>query len=218
MLQTLDVLLFPSLPVAFVMLQRIGAALYDLGHAFAKSVPDVLESRTAALVLDGIVQERGDLTTAYQRFFTVMRRLPPDWAHEFATVDYERRLALVAERLTDHAPELIGVARYEPSGESDTAEIALVVEDAWQDRGLGVTLLGDLLAAAEARGIRRFVAYVLGDNHRMLGLLTRHTNVGERSVESGVVTLILGRKAGAECEESPGGGPPKREDAGAHRA
>ncbi len=127
-----------------------------------------------------------------------MRRLPPDWAHEFATVDYERRLALVAERLTADAPELIGVARYEPSEESDTAEIALVVEDAWQGHGLGVTLLGDLLAAAEARGIRRFVAYVLGDNRRMLNLLARHADVRDRSVESGVVTLILRRKAGPE--------------------
>ena len=143
----------------------------------------------------GELYDRLSLTTTYQRFFTVMRRLPADWAHEFATVDYERRLALVAERPTDHGPELIGVARYEPSEESDAAEIALVVEDAWQGRGLGVTLLGDLLAAAEARGIRRFVAYVLGDNRRMLGVLTRHTDVRERSVESGVVTLILGRKA-----------------------
>ena len=123
----------------------------------------------------GELYDRLSLTTTYQRFFTVMRRLPPDWAHQFATVDYERRLALVAERPTDRGPELIGVARYEPSEESDAAEIALVVEDAWQGRGLGVTLLGD--------------------NRRMLGVLTRHTDVRERSVESGVVTLILGRKA-----------------------
>src|SRR2546426_793981 len=35
--------------------------------------------------------------TAYHRFFTVMKRLPPDWAQVLATVDYRRRLALVAE-------------------------------------------------------------------------------------------------------------------------
>jgi len=36
--------------------------------------------------------------TAYQRFFTLMRRLPPSWFHFFANVDYRNRLALVAER------------------------------------------------------------------------------------------------------------------------
>jgi hypothetical protein len=50
--------------------------------------------------------------TAYQRFFTVMRRLPPDWARLRATVDYRDRLALVAEHRPDGAPELVGVGRY----------------------------------------------------------------------------------------------------------
>lgn len=36
--------------------------------------------------------------TKYQRFFVILRRLPPDWAHFFANVDYHRRMALVAER------------------------------------------------------------------------------------------------------------------------
>ena len=48
--------------------------------------------------------------TAYQRFFTVMRRLPQDWVHYFANVDYRRRLALVAERETVAGVELVGVA------------------------------------------------------------------------------------------------------------
>jgi RimJ/RimL family protein N-acetyltransferase len=139
--------------------------------------------------------DRLSFTTTYQRFFTVMQRLPPAWARELATVDYQRRLALVAERWPGNASKLIGVARYEPSEQADTAEVALVVEDAWQGRGLGVTLHDDLLAAGEARGIRRFVAYVLGDNRRMLNLLAQHTSVQEQSVESGVVTLILSRAA-----------------------
>jgi GNAT superfamily N-acetyltransferase len=75
--------------------------------------------------------------TAYQRFFTVLRRLPPDWYHFFANVDYVRRLALVAERETVAGVQLIGVGRYEPSEEPDTAEVAFVVEDGWQGRGLG---------------------------------------------------------------------------------
>ena len=130
--------------------------------------------------------------TAYQRFFTVMKRLPPDWAHFLANVDYRRRLALVVEH--EPAAELVAVARYESTGEAGTAEIAFVVQDGWQDRGLGTLLLGELLAAAEARGIRRFLAYVLADNRRMLDLLHRFTEVLERKTESGVTSLVCARR------------------------
>ena len=48
--------------------------------------------------------------------------------------------------------------------------------------------------AAEARGIRRFRAYVLADNYRMLGLLSRHTRMLERKVEGGVADLLFERR------------------------
>jgi RimJ/RimL family protein N-acetyltransferase len=130
--------------------------------------------------------------TVYQRFFTIMKRLPSQWAHLFANVDYRRRLALVAEHPRDGAaPELIGVGRYEPTEQPDTAEIAFVVQDGWQGRGLGRILLREVLGAGEARGIRRFRALVLAENRRMLRLLARHTKVIERSVEDGVASLLL---------------------------
>jgi RimJ/RimL family protein N-acetyltransferase len=132
--------------------------------------------------------------TAYQRFFTVMKRLPPDWAHLLANVDYERRLALLAEHGPPGDPELVGVARYEPTDQSDIAEIAFVIQDGWQNRGLGTLMLDALLAAAEARGIRRFRAYVLASNMRMIDLLVRFTDVQERSMESGVTELLLTRR------------------------
>ena len=93
-----------------------------------------------------------------------MKRLPPDWARMLATVDYRRRLALVAERGPSDAPELVGVGRYEPTDDPDTAEIAFVVQDGFQGRGRGSILLRQLLDAAEARGIHRFRAFVLADN------------------------------------------------------
>jgi RimJ/RimL family protein N-acetyltransferase len=129
--------------------------------------------------------------TAYQRFFTSMRRLPPDWARLLAGVDYRRRLALVAERGPAAAPEPIAVARYEPTERADTAEVAFVVQDDWQGKGLGVILLRELLAAAQARGIRQFRAYVLADNARMLDLLRRFTDIREHRVDSGVVELLF---------------------------
>jgi RimJ/RimL family protein N-acetyltransferase len=140
--------------------------------------------------------------TAYQRFFTVMKRLPPDWARMLATVDYRRRLALLAERGSEGDPELIAVARYEPGG-ADAAEVAFVVQDGWQGKGLGAILLRRLLEAAEARGIRRFVAHVLADNRRMLDLLLRFTDVEERTLEAGVATVRFRRGPGPTEETRP---------------
>jgi len=139
--------------------------------------------------------ERLSRHTAYQRFFTVLRRLPNDWYHFFANVDYVRRLALVAERETVAGTQLIGVGRYEPSEEPDVAEVAFVVEDGWQGRGLGAILLEAVLGAADARGLRRFRADVLADNHRMLRLLATHTEVDERKTEEGVTGLRFRRRA-----------------------
>jgi RimJ/RimL family protein N-acetyltransferase len=138
--------------------------------------------------------------TAYQRFFTVMRRLPPNWAHFLANVDYRRRLALVVEC---DAGELVAVARYEPTDREDTAEIAFVVQDGWQNRGLGTILFRQVLDAAAARGMRRFRAYVLANNRRMLDLITRFGDVRERKTEQGVTELLFTRRAEAERASVP---------------
>jgi GNAT superfamily N-acetyltransferase len=131
--------------------------------------------------------------TAYQRFFTVMQRLPPDWYHYFANVDYVRRLALVAERETVSGYQIIGVGRYERGDEPDLAEVAFVVEDGWQGRGLGKILLESVLSAAAARGIERFRAWVLTENYRMLRLLSTRTRIEERTTEEGVTGLRFRR-------------------------
>ena len=138
--------------------------------------------------------------TAYQRFFTVMRQLPSDWLHHFANVDYRRRLALVAEHDTPEGPRLVGVGRYEPTDEDDLAEVAFVIEDSWQGRGLGTLLLERVLAAAASRGIWRFQAYVLTDNYRMLTLFAHHTEIEERKIESGVISLRFRRRVPGASE------------------
>lgn len=129
--------------------------------------------------------------TAYQRFFTIMRRLPPDWARFLAAVDYERRLAIVAEHDVDGAPVLVAVGRYEATEEPGTAEVAFVVQDGWQGRGLGTILFHEVLRAGTARGVRRFRAYVLAENARMLDLINRHAPVEQRTLEDGVVSLLF---------------------------
>lgn len=102
--------------------------------------------------------------TIYYRFFTPLPELSETMLHHFVVVDYDDRMALVAEAGDD----LIAVARYDRLAGSSDAEVAFLVDDAHQGRGLGAVLLELLAAYAREHGIGRFVAETLPDNVRML--------------------------------------------------
>jgi RimJ/RimL family protein N-acetyltransferase len=98
------------------------------------------------------------------RFFGVHPFLSASETARFTTVDHRDREALVA--LIDD--EIIGVGRYERFANVVDAEVAFVVADRWQRRGLAPILLELLAARARYVGIIRFVAETLGDNGAML--------------------------------------------------
>jgi RimJ/RimL family protein N-acetyltransferase len=131
--------------------------------------------------------------TIYQRFFRPYDRLPEEWYRRFANVDHVTRLALVAEEPGVDDPPLRAVARYEPAGAPGVAEVAVVVEDAWQGRGLGPVLLDALLAEGEARGVHTFTADVLAHNRPMLRVLSRVAHVRRRALDGDVLTLEFER-------------------------
>ena len=60
--------------------------------------------------------------------------------------------------------------------------MAFVILDAWQNRGLGTILFQALLAAGAARGFRRFRAWILADNMRMLDLIHRYGDIEQQRV------------------------------------
>ena len=105
-------------------------------------------------------------------------------------MDYRRRLALVVETDGARGVELIAVGRYDALDDTE-AEVAFVVQDSWQNRGLGTMVFAELLRAAAARSFRRFRAYVLADNRRMLDLIQRFTRIESRKVEQNVMELVF---------------------------
>jgi GNAT superfamily N-acetyltransferase len=100
------------------------------------------------------------------RFFGPHPRLSEAEVQRFTHVDGIDRLALVAEQNQD----LVAVARYDRPSGSDEAEVAFVVDDAFQGRGLGTILLRHLAAAARPRGIRWLAADTLSENYPMLNV------------------------------------------------
>jgi GNAT superfamily N-acetyltransferase len=113
--------------------------------------------------------ERLSPETVYRRFHAPLRR-PPVGADRLVRVDHDLREALVAVVGGD----VVGVARYDRSqADRSTAEVAVVVEDAWQGVGVGRQLLEQLTGLAARRGVRTLTATVQQDNDRVIGLIQR---------------------------------------------
>jgi acyl-CoA synthetase (NDP forming)/RimJ/RimL family protein N-acetyltransferase len=124
--------------------------------------------------------------TRYLRYFSPYPRIPERDLHRFVEVDHRDREAIVAEL----GGQLIAVGRYErlaPDGPA--AEVAFVVEDAHQGRGVGSVLLEHLAEAALANGIGRFVAEVLPQNGAMLRVFAAAGYQVQRRYADGVVHL-----------------------------
>lgn len=123
--------------------------------------------------------------TIYLRFFTPLPSLSPAMLQRFVNVDYNDRMALVAEL----GQEIVAVARYDRLPGQDAAEVAFVVDDAQQSRGIGILLLEHLATAAADRGIRRFVAETLPTNDKMLKVFHAAGFGDERHFAEGVVQV-----------------------------
>ncbi|AGL20227.1 bifunctional GNAT family N-acetyltransferase/acetate--CoA ligase family protein [Actinoplanes sp. N902-109] len=124
--------------------------------------------------------------TRYLRYFSPYPRIPERDLERFVNVDHHDREAFVIVS----GPRIMAVGRYERLGpESPEAEVAFVVEDAHQGRGIGSVLLEHLADAAQRNGISRFVAEVLPQNHGMLRVFSDFGYQVRRKYADGVVHL-----------------------------
>jgi acyl-CoA synthetase (NDP forming)/GNAT superfamily N-acetyltransferase len=136
---------------------------------------------------DGLVALHARLSerTRYLRYFGAYPRIPQRDLERFSRVDHHGRVAFAAFLGDD----IVAVGRYEQLGDSASAEVAFVVDDAHQGRGLGSILLEHLAAAASERGLRRFVAEVLAENPQMVRVFRDAGYQISRAFEEGVLHL-----------------------------
>jgi len=145
-------------------------------------VRPIVPSDADALVdLHGRLSER----SRYLRFFGPYPRIPQRQLDRFTIVDHHDRVAFVA-LLGD---QVVAVGRYDRLRGGPSAEVALVVDDDHQGRGLGSILLEHLAAAARERGLGRFVAEVLGENGQMVRVFRDAGYRVSRAIEEGVLHL-----------------------------
>ncbi|MFG2501965.1 GNAT family N-acetyltransferase [Streptomyces sp. NPDC048441] len=129
----------------------------------------------------------------YYRFFAPYPRLSAKDVHRFTHHDQVDRVGLAATV----GGEFIATVRFDridsrgmsASAPADEAEVAFLVQDAHQGRGVASTLLEHIAAVARERGIRRFAAEVLPANTKMIKVFTDAGYQQKRSFEDGVVRL-----------------------------
>ncbi|MGA9534177.1 MAG: GNAT family N-acetyltransferase [Anaerolineales bacterium] len=130
--------------------------------------------------------------SVYLRFLEARKQLSLDQAIQFATVDYRTTMAIVAV-LSDGSEnqKIIGVARYgvEPETDDMSAEAAIVVEDDFQNRGLGTLLLQRLLDYAREQGIPALRATVHQNNAKILQFIKKGGLPTERRLMGSVWEL-----------------------------
>ncbi|GGS92573.1 bifunctional acetate--CoA ligase family protein/GNAT family N-acetyltransferase [Streptomyces cinerochromogenes] len=129
----------------------------------------------------------------YYRFFAPYPRLSAKDVHRFTHHDFVDRVGLAAtiggEFIATVRYDRIGTDGLPASGAADEAEVAFLVQDAHQGRGVASALLEHIAAVARERGIRRFAAEVLPANNKMIKVFTDAGYTQKRSFEDGVVRL-----------------------------
>ena len=143
------------------------------------------------LLADGL--QRLSDESIFRRFLTPKRSFSSTELRYLTEINAVDHVALLAEDPAEPARGLIAVGRFvRLAADPEAAEIAIVVWDDWQARGLGSLLGGHLAHAARNRGIKRFTATMAADNgpaHRLMAKLTSHLE--QRHVGGGVDELVL---------------------------
>jgi acetyltransferase len=129
--------------------------------------------------------------TSYLRFHAPVRELTVERLVRYTQIDYDREMAFVAIDASGEHEEIRGISRYTRNPDGTSAEFGVIVEDAWQGRGLGHVLMQALEDTARARGLTQLIGLVLRENDEM-GLLMQRRGYGPHRDEEdpGVMRYI----------------------------
>ncbi|HPO70965.1 MAG TPA: GNAT family N-acetyltransferase, partial [Anaerohalosphaeraceae bacterium] len=104
-----------------------------------------------------------------KRYFTHTKTFPHKDVQKITNIDYEQNLAIVGVVPgPEGAEEIVAIAQYFLDPKTQVAEVAFIVQDEWQDKGMGAMLLDYLTRIAKDRGVKSFYATVLPTNKAML--------------------------------------------------
>lgn len=170
-------------------------ALLDLVEAPAPSMRAMLSDDGVALVLrpgsasdeDAVagLHSRCSMRTMFNRYHSGMRTVPRRWLHRL--LEPPRGTTVLGQC----GDQVVALGQLIHTGTPDCAEVSLLVEDAWQRRGVGAALLGALAADARAAGFTELVAWCLPSETALVRTAARAGLVTTTRREDGLLRVSI---------------------------
>jgi acyl-CoA hydrolase/RimJ/RimL family protein N-acetyltransferase len=105
-----------------------------------------------------------------KRYMTRTVAFPHKDVQQLTNIDYKNDLAVVGVVPGVGGEEIVAIGQYFTEPKHGRAEVAFIVHDEWQQKGMGTLLLNFLSEMAKKRGVKRFHAKVLPENKAMLAV------------------------------------------------
>jgi acyl-CoA hydrolase len=130
-------------------------------------------------------------TAVYRRFLFPISTMPHDKIQEYVNVDYSRVMSVVALTGDPDQETIIAEARYVKDNRSAYGDLAFIVDEKFQGRGIATYLYKMLVRLAQERGLKGFTAEVLPDNQEMMKVFEKGGLPIDARVETGLYRLTV---------------------------
>ena len=127
----------------------------------------------------------------YYRYFTHVRIMPHKNMQQYLSVDYEKIFAVVAVHQIGNIEKIVAEARYAAYPDGQSYEMAFLVDEQYQGRGIATFLANYLIKIAIERGIKTLTASVLAQNGKMLRVFEKLSVVPEKKYDGDTIELTF---------------------------
>ncbi len=103
----------------------------------------------------------------YRRFISTRKDMPHELLQDYVVIDYTKEMIILVIQPSEDKEEVLGMGQYRIIENTHTADVAFVIRDEYQNRGIGRELLSYLTLLAKKQGLLGFSAEVLIDNYPM---------------------------------------------------
>ncbi len=129
--------------------------------------------------------------SVYYRFFNMVKAMPHEKLQPLVNIDYRDEMAITGFIGGPGEEKMIAIGRYKIDPADNLAEIAFLVRDDWQQRGIGTFLFKKMTDIALKRGIGGFKAEILAQNRKMMSVFHKSRFPVRTKLEDGAYYLEI---------------------------